>query len=125
MASGFKPHTWGARPTASANLCCVAGQTEVARSRTPDRERRVPHRAPCRLQWWDSDSKRTASCVGETTNLSERGLAVRVRHFLLTGTRVEILLANLAGDPRRISGVVVRCQRILADTFELGIRFVD
>jgi len=115
MASAFTSSTCTTRP----------GSGETARSRARDRERRVVHRAPCRLHWWNPDSNERAACVGETTNLSPRGLAVQVSCRLLTGTRVEALLPGLNGDPTRITGTVVHCRRILAETFEVGIRFVE
>jgi hypothetical protein len=115
MSSTFTSSTCVARP--------VVG--EAPRSRSSDRERRVVHRAPCRLQWWDIDSNQSAACVGQTTNLSARGLAVQISQRMLTGTRVEALLPNPSGEPTRVTGTVVHCRRILADTFEVGIRFVD
>lgn len=115
MASAFTTTTYAGRPASG----------EAARTRSLDRERRVVHRAPCRLQWWDTESNQVASCVGETTNLSSRGMAVQISHRLLTGTRVEAFLPNLSGEPTRMTGSVAHCRRILADMFEIGIRFVD
>jgi hypothetical protein len=111
--------------TATTTCASRAANSETARSRSPDRERRVVHRAPCRLQWWNTEADQTTACVGETTNLSARGLAVQTSQRLLTGTRVEAFLPNLTGEPTRIVGTVAHCRRILADTFEIGIRFVD
>lgn len=122
MASAFTTCTNAARPPTAESARSAAA--EPARTRALDRERRVVHRAPCRLQWWNLDSNQPAACVGQTTNLSSRGLAVQISHRLLTGTRVEAYLPSLSGAPTRVIGTVVRCQLILADTFEIGIRFL-
>lgn len=60
--------------------------------------------------------------AGRTINISQRGLSVQVPHSIPEGARVEALVPVLHGDPMRIQGMVIHSRRVMADTFELGIR---
>lgn len=84
-------------------------------------ERRVPHRVPCRVRWYDDDAAEPVTLVGETTDISAGGLGVQIGCPVPPGARVEALVPHLAGEPTIIAGVVAHSRRVLADRYEIGI----
>lgn len=89
---------------------------------TPGRtERRLAHRSPCRVRMVDWHQDMIRSFVGETVNLSPRGMAVRLGVALHIGDAIEVLLP-LGGEPQCMYGRVIHVRRITTGTFEVGIR---
>lgn len=88
-------------------------------SRTGRVEKRVHHRAPCRLRSLESGGSFAA--LGETINLSDTGLSVQVGRDVQQGTRVEVLLPYMDGEPTCLYGEVVHSRRVVSGTYEVGI----
>lgn len=84
------------------------------------RERRMSHRVPCRIRVLDAVAP--ASAVGRTTNVSPSGFSVQVPLSVPEGAWVEALVPTADGPPRRVEGVVIHSRRVMADTFEIGLR---
>jgi hypothetical protein len=116
----------GARPMASGFISAEQPTVMSTSSSTDQRQqrawRRTPHRVPCRLSWYDEAAQRCLACVGQTIDISAGGLAVQLHREIPVGTSVEALLPNLTGEPAFLEGVVVRCQRVLAGMYQIGIR---
>ncbi len=89
-----------------------------ARRRT---ELRFAHRVPCRVRTREGHTKAALSVIGQTVNLSARGVAVQVGHPIRVGLPVEVLLPHLDGEPMRVTGRVVHSRRVVSGTFEIGI----
>jgi len=106
----------------SAEQPTVTSISNASDQRQQRSQRRIPHRVPCRLSWYDQAAQRCLACVGQTIDISTGGLAVQLAREIPVGTSVEALLPNLAGEPAFLEGVVVRCQRVLAEMFQIGIR---
>ena len=85
-------------------------------------ERRVAHRVPCNVRAPRTPLGKPLSVVGQTVNLSANGMAVQLGQPLEEGTRVEVLLPHLDGEPTRLLGKVAHTRRVLSGTFEVGIR---
>ena len=81
------------------------------------RQRRVPHRVPCRVRLLDGD----AQLLGQTVNISCGGLAVQLTEAIPEGTMVEALVPNLTGNGLCVRGHVRHLRRVLNDVFEVGI----
>ncbi|MCG3126435.1 MAG: hypothetical protein CHACPFDD_01270 [Phycisphaerae bacterium] len=84
------------------------------------RERRWSHRAPCVVRVLSGESS-AAEHAGETVNISTGGIAVQIREAIQPGTRIEALVAH-AEQPILVRGYVAHCRRVLAETFEVGLR---
>lgn len=84
-------------------------------------ERRTPYRVPCRLTLLDPQEDRRLHLVGQTSNLSAAGLAVRVAAEIPEGLYVEVLLPKPGGEPTLLRGTVVHCRRVLTLMYEIGI----
>lgn len=63
------------------------------------------------------------AALGETVNLSREGLAILLGQEVERGTRVEILLPHLDGEPACLYGEVVRSRRLFSGSFEIGVAF--
>lgn len=81
---------------------------------------RVPHRVPCRLRTLELAGA-GLTALGETVNLSPEGLAVLVGRKVECGTRVEVLLPHLDGEPACLYGEVVRTRRVFSGAYEIGV----
>lgn len=103
-------------PSVSAPYSQSASRQTFAR-----RPRRVPYRVPCRLRVIDPPPVSGFSVVGQTENVSARGLAVRLGVELSEGVGVEVLLP-LHGEPTCLYGRVAHSRRVTSGTFELGVR---
>ena len=101
----------------------VTGRPTSAEAGQSSRERRIPHRVPCRVTIYDAESGRSASLVGQTTNMSRSGLALQLGRHVPEGTSIEALVPHLNSNPTSFRGTVVHSQRVLADTYEIGIEF--
>ena len=88
-------------------------------------ERRIPHHVPCRVRLYDGELGQPTALVGQTINLSNRGLAVRLGRRIPAGTWIEALVPHLDGDPTFVCGTVSHSRRVLADVYEIGIEFLD
>jgi hypothetical protein len=89
------------------------------------RERRAAYRVLCRLIVENPNNGERVVLIGQTVNVSESGLAVRVAHVLEIGTYVRAVIPREHGDPAVYDGVVAHCRRVLAVTYELGIEFLE
>jgi hypothetical protein len=96
----------------------VVSKADPARRRG---ERRVAHRVPCRVRAPQTLSGKPLSVIGQTVNLSANGMAVQIGQPLDAGTRVEVLLPHLDGEPTRVLGKVAHSRRVVSGTFEVGI----
>lgn len=94
----------------------AAGNAAVKRRR----KRRIPHRVPCRLRIFGPLAAQPL--LGETVDISPTGLALQLGADVAAGTRVEVLLPHLDGEPACLYGTVVRRRRVLTGTYEIGIR---
>ncbi len=84
-------------------------------------EPRTPYRVPCRIRLVDSTTGEVRTVVGETVNLSRRGVAFQAGLDVPIGTWVETLVANPHGDPMFLCGTVVHTRRTMAANFEVGV----
>lgn len=84
------------------------------------RERRWSHRAPCVVRVLRADGSETTH-TGQTVNVSSGGIAVQIREAIQPGTPIEALVAH-ADQAIRVRGYVAHCRRVLAETFEVGLR---
>ena len=84
------------------------------------RQRRIPHRVPCRVCTVDEQGVRFPT-LGETLNVSDEGLAVVVGIEIAKGQTVEVLIPHLDGEPACLYGEVVHRRRVSSGTIELGI----
>ena len=82
---------------------------------------RTPYRIPCRVRLVDSTTGEVRTVVGETVNLSRRGMALHIAMDVPIGTWVETLVANPNGEPMFLCGTVVHSRRTLASNFEIGV----
>lgn len=109
---------------ASRFVPAAATLTPAARSparQTGRKERRIPHRTPCRVTYYDPVSGEPSAVVGETINISRRGLAIRLHCQVPFGTWLETLIPRQLGGPMFLCGDVIYCRRVLADEYEVGI----
>lgn len=96
---------------------------------SPTRERgrlargipRRPYRVPCRVRLVDTNTGEIRTTLGETVNISPSGVALQVGLDVPVGTWVETLVANPAGDPLFLCGVVVHRRRTMTAGFEIGV----
>jgi len=87
--------------------------------------RRTPHRVPCRVTLYDPSSGEPTALVGQTTNLSRKGLALQLGCDVAPGTWLEALVPQLDGTPMFFCGTVAHSRRVLVGTYEIGIQFVS
>ncbi|MFH1747244.1 MAG: PilZ domain-containing protein [Planctomycetota bacterium] len=109
-------------------LTSSAGHKSSAGTRPGGRKcaragRRIAHRIPCRVRLYDPESGQPSAMLGQTTNISNSGLAVQVARHVPNGTWVETLVPHVNGDPIFVCGVVVHSRRVLGDEFEIGIEY--
>lgn len=114
-----------ARSTAARPPIASAKDAVPERAGSRRGERRIPYRVPCRIRLFDPASGRTQTVVGETVNLSPRGVAMRVAVDAPLGTWVETLVPHPNGDPLFLCGRVVHVRRTLATNYELGVAILD
>lgn len=107
----------------AAVLPAASGAGGRMRGQAPGRQRRTSHRVPCRVRVTDESSGSATALVGETVNLSARGLAVRLARELAPGAAVEVLFPHVDGEPVVMLGRVVHTRRVLTATFEVGVEF--
>lgn len=94
----------------------------VARPTAAGRDqRRMTFRVACRVRIADSHQDVGVSIVGETVNVSRRGVALRIGRELPIGTGVEVL-CPMEHEPSCLYGRVVHCRRVTTGTFEIGVR---
>ncbi len=84
-------------------------------------EPRAPYRIPCRVRLVDSTTGEVRTVIGETVNLSRRGMALQIATDVPIGTWVETLVAQPHGDPLFLCGTVVHTRRTLAANYEIGV----
>jgi hypothetical protein len=89
------------------------------------RERRMPHRVPCRVRIVEPATGLVRTVSGQTVNLSPGGAALLVGMDVPVGTWVETLVPHAHGDPLFLCGRVVHVRRTLASDFEIGIATQD
>lgn len=88
-------------------------------------ERRMPHRAPCRVRLVEPKTGVVRTVAGETVNLSPSGIAVQVGVEVPVGTWVETLLPHADGDTLFLRGRVVHVRRTMHAHYELGVAMSD
>ena len=87
------------------------------------REQRWSHRVPCLLRLLDSSGEAAVEVPGETVNMSAFGLAVQVSEPVPAGVSVETVIAHKSmGEAIVMRGTVVHSRRMLAGSFEIGVR---
>ncbi|MBK9119928.1 MAG: PilZ domain-containing protein [Phycisphaerales bacterium] len=86
------------------------------------RETRVPFRVPCRVHLVEPKSGYVRTVLGETLNISRRGISLQLSVNPPVGTWVETLVPHAHGDPVFVCGTVVHSRRTLAHGFEIGVR---
>lgn len=69
----------------------------------------------------DTDTGEVRTVVGETLNLSQRGVALQVSVDVPVGTWVETLVPHANGDPMFLCGTVVHSRRTMVASFEIGV----
>jgi hypothetical protein len=87
------------------------------------RERRSPYRVLCRLIVAREADCEWATLIGQTVNVSTSGMAVRVTHELPVGARIRIVIPRQHGEPAIYEGSVAHCDRVLSQTYEIGVEF--
>jgi len=87
--------------------------------------RRTPYRVPCRVRLVDAATGQARSVVGETVNISSRGVALQVAVDAPIGTWVETLVDHPNGDPLLLCGTVVHSRRTLTSSYELGVTILS
>ncbi len=85
------------------------------------KEHRMSYRAACRIRLVHAAAADAGGALGETVNLSSRGIAVRVGAAFEQGASVEVLLP-IGGEPICLYGRVAHRRRVTTGTYELGIR---
>ncbi|MBN2445652.1 MAG: PilZ domain-containing protein [Phycisphaerae bacterium] len=96
------------------------GDQTTERRRRADR--RFPHRLPCQVRVYDTAQREWVTRSAQMVNISATGLAVQVGMVVPIGSRVETVIPRPETEAWRVSGTVTRTQRVLAGTFEIGIR---
>lgn len=92
-------------------------------AKQPGRETRWSHRAPCLLRLLDSGGATTLEIRGETVNMSANGWAVQVSEPVPAGLSVETVIAHKSAEEAIVlRGKVVHSRRMLAGSFEIGVR---
>lgn len=116
---------WRSRFVASAPTAggVTAGGVAVAERKPARTGQRIPHRAQCRVTFYDPQSGQPTTLVGQTVNISRRGLAVHLARDVPRGIWLEALVPHLDGHPTFFCGTVAHSRRVLADVYEIGIRF--
>ncbi len=95
----------------------------VLSAKRQGRDRRWSHRAPCLLRLLDSGGEATFEIRGETVNMSASGLAVQVSEPVPAGMFVETVIAHKSVEEAIVlRGTVVNSRRMLAGSFEIGVR---
>lgn len=103
-------------PTAAARLA-----RNRDRSGRPRAERRMAYRVPCRVRLIDGLTGEVRTVVGETVNISPRGMALQLGLDVAIGTWVETLVPHPNGDPMFLCGTVVHSRQTLKANFEIGV----
>jgi hypothetical protein len=112
----MKPRAALANPPSGSTQTTPRGTASSARV-----EPRTPYRIPCRVRLVDSTTGEVRTVVGETVNLSRRGMALHIAIDVPLGTWVETLVAHPNGDPMFLCGTVVHSRRTMASNFEIGV----
>jgi hypothetical protein len=112
----MNPHAAIANPSTASGP--IVGRTTPRLVRA---DRRTPYRIPCRVRLVDADTGEVRTVVGETVNLSPRGVALQLSVDVPLGTWVETLVPHLNGDPLFLCGKVVHSRRTMMANFEIGV----
>lgn len=100
----------------------IPGTPAAAKSASQRRtQQRTPYRVPCRVKLVNASTGEVRTVVGETVNLSPRGVALQLKADVRPGTWVETMVPHRSGDPLFLCGKVQHVRRTLAETFEIGI----
>lgn len=99
----------------------------------PRRESGRACRTPCRVRCLESLLNVRRATLGETTWLGPGVVTLNAAEGFDAGSRVEIFLPRIGGDPQCVYGVVTRTRHVGLGTFEMrvalaaeaGPRFTD
>ncbi|MCH7871463.1 MAG: PilZ domain-containing protein [Planctomycetes bacterium] len=101
----------------------IATPASLLSAKQQGRERRWSHRAPCLLRLLDPGGETAFEVRGETVNMSANGLAVQVSEPVPEGWFVETVIAHKSAQEAIVlRGKVVHSRRVLAGSFEVGVR---
>ncbi len=99
------------------------GPVSVLTAKQSLRDRRWSHRAPCLLRLLDSGGEAMFEIHGQTVNMSASGLAVQISEPVPAGFSVETVIAHKSAEEAIVlRGKVVHSRRMLAGSFEIGVR---
>jgi hypothetical protein len=110
------PHAAIANPSTASGPTAARATAHLVRA-----ERRTPYRIPCRVRLVDADTGEVRTVVGETVNLSRRGVALQLAADVSLGTWIETLIPHPNGDPLFLCGKVVHSRRTMMANFEIGV----
>lgn len=104
-----------------AALSALPSAYPAPRTRPARAERRTPFRVPCRVRLVDAVTGEVRTVLGETLNLSRRGMALQLAADVPPGTWVETLVPHPTGEPLFLCGTVVHSRRTMAAHYEIGV----
>lgn len=110
-------------PSSAGFPTAIAAPVSLWNAKQWARDRRWPHRAPCLLRLLDPGGETMLEIRGETVNMSANGWAVQVSEPVPAGLFVETVIAHKsAHEAIVLRGKVVHSRRVLAGSFEVGVR---
>lgn len=110
-------------PSAAGFPTAIAVPVSVLSAKQRARDPRWSHRAPCLLRLLDSGGETTIEIRGETVNMSASGFAVQIAGPVPAGLSVETVIAHKSAEEAIVlRGKVVHSRRMLAGSFEIGVR---